>query len=597
MDWSEQGRRWGATFLGDGRVRFRLWAPSQPSVSVAFDDRDVEMRPVADGWFEADVAGLAHGTAYRYRLADGTCVADPASAAQRDDVFGPSLVIDQQRYRWRDDGWRGRPWHEAVIYEVHIGTFTPEGTFGGAIARLDGLKALGITAIEIMPVAQFCGRHGWGYDGVLHYAPHNAYGGVEDLKALVDAAHARGIMVFLDVVYNHFGPEGNFLPHYAPSFFHPERQTPWGAAIAYEQPAVRRYFIENALHWVGTFHFDGLRLDATGQMVDPNGRHILEDMATAIRHAFPDRHIHLITEDPAHPDLLRRDRDGRPRLYTAAWNHDLHHVLHVVATGEAAGYFAPFAAARWTALEAAITGRVRASSTGSGNLGPTEPLQPSMQVAFLQTHDQVGNRAFGERLAALTDERVLRQMTALLLLSPQVPLLFMGEELGDAGPFHFFMDHGTATSQDLHESRLREAENFGGVAAGVVATDLPDPRDPATFERSRPDWSRADHPEGRRQAELVRALIALRQAHVAPLVANSAGVDAEVIPTAPGVLAVDWRSGTTVLRLRANFLDCDCIAPGAPGTTIFATPGSSGDSGDLPAHGLLFALDRQPRKK
>lgn len=593
MDWSKLHRSWGATFLGDGRVRFRLWAPAQAFVSVAFDDRDVAMRPVADGWFEVDVTGLTHGTAYRYRLADGTCVADPASAAQKDDVFGCSLVIDQQRYRWRDDGWRGRPWHEAVIYEVHIGTFTPEGTFRGAIARLDSLKALGITAIEIMPVAQFCGRRGWGYDGVLHYAPHNAYGGVEDLKALVDGAHARGIMVFLDVVYNHFGPQGNLLSQYAPQFFHPERQTPWGAAIAFEEPAVRRYFIENALYWVGTFHLDGLRLDATGQMVDPNDRHILEDMALTLRHAFPDRHIHLVTEDPAHPALLRRGRDGRPPLYTAAWNHDLHHVLHVLATGEEAGYFAPFARDRWSALEAAITGGVRASSTGSGDHGPAVPLEPSMQVAFLQTHDQVGNRAFGERLAALTDQCVLRQMTALLLLSPQVPLLFMGEEFGEAGPFHFFLDQNKATSQDLRESRLREAENFGGVAAGIVAADLPDPRDPATFERSRPDWSRADHPEGRRQAELVRALIALRQAHVAPLIANPGGIDTEVIPTAPGVLAVDWRAGTTVLRLRANFLDGDCIAPDAPGTIIFATPGSRGDSGELPAHGLLFALERE----
>ena len=280
---------WGAQSVAPREVRFRVWAPGQQALAVRVGDRDLPMTRDGEGWFEKVVRDVAPGAQYSFVTSDGLAVPDPASRAQAGDVHGASLIVDPGQYQWQDTGWKGRPWHEAVLYELHVGTFTPEGTFRAAAERLPHLAALGITAIEIMPVAQFGGCRGWGYDGVLLYAPHPAYGAPEDMKALIDAAHHHGIMVLLDVVYNHFGPDGNYLPTLAPQFFHPERHTPWGAAIAYEREPVRRYFIENALYWLDEFHLDGLRFDAIDQIHDPDSpSHILIEIARRIRAEHPE---------------------------------------------------------------------------------------------------------------------------------------------------------------------------------------------------------------------------------------------------------------------------------------------------------------------
>ncbi|PTM94168.1 malto-oligosyltrehalose trehalohydrolase [Mycoplana dimorpha] len=582
-------RHWGANCLGDDRVQFRLWAPSQSAVALALNGRELLMEAVPGGWFETTVDNVPHGTPYLFRLADGMLVPDPASCAQLNEVDGPSLVVDQERYRWHDGGWRGRPWCETVLYELHVGTFTPEGSFRAAIDKLEFLSGLGVTAIELMPVAQFPGRRGWGYDGVLHYAPHNAYGTADDLKALVDAAHALGIMVLLDVVYNHFGPQGNYLGSYAPSFFHPERHTPWGGAIAFDEPAVRRYFIDNALYWIGDFHFDGLRLDATEHMEDSSDRHILEELAGEVRSAFPDREVHLICEDPAHLELLQPDETGRPP-YTAVWNHDLHHVLHVIATDEQVGHYAPFAVDRWASLREAITGRILRLST-SGDISYAGPVPPRLQVTFLQNHDQVGNRAFGERLASLADDRLLAALMAMLLLSPQVPMLFMGEEFGEGGSFHFFLDHDAAEPEAMRRSRWQEAQNFSKIAADVSRFDLPDPRALETFERSKLDWPLAADPAASAHAGFVRDLVALRRKHVVPFLSRPETIAATALETAPGVLAIDWSAGEAALRLRANLLDTEEPAPPAPGQTIFATAGVLPATVTLPPFAVLVTID------
>jgi maltooligosyltrehalose trehalohydrolase len=316
-------------------------------------------------------------------MPDGLAVPDPAARAQAGDVHGPSLLVDPRAYRWRTD-WPGRPWAEAVIMEIHIGTFTPEGTFRAAAERLPHLAETGITAVEIMPVAQFGGNRGWGYDGVLPYAPHRAYGTPEDLKALIDTAHGLGLMVLLDVVYNHFGPDGNYLHVYAPQFFTDRRNTPWGAAIAYEEPPVRRFFIENALYWLEEFHLDGLRLDAIDNVIDPDSEtEILEEIAAEVRAAHPGARIHLTTEDDRNITRLHeRSDDGRPRLYTAEWNDDFHNAAHAVATHEAEGYYVDFAQDHWEKLARSMAegfayqGEASAHQDGAPRGTPSAHLPP-----------------------------------------------------------------------------------------------------------------------------------------------------------------------------------------------------------------------------
>ncbi|MFN3548390.1 MAG: malto-oligosyltrehalose trehalohydrolase [Mesorhizobium sp.] len=596
---SEGGERrafplsWGTRILEEGGVRFRIWAPGLETLSLRLAGCDMEMARDGDGWFERVVPGVAPGTPYAFMLPDGRAVPDPASRAQAGDVHGPSLVVDPTSYRWRVPDWTGRPWEEAVIYELHIGAFTEEGTFAAAIGKLDHLAELGVTAVEIMPVAQFSGNRGWGYDGVLPYAPHRAYGGPDGFKAFVDAAHARGLMVLLDVVYNHFGPDGNYLPLYAPDFFRPDRHTPWGGAIAYEADPVRRFFVENALYWLDEFNLDGLRLDAVDHIADD----LLEEIARRVRGAFPGRHIHLTTEDNRNVTVLHgRGEKGVVTGFTAEWNDDFHSIAHVIATGETDGYFADFADDP-TALLA------RALAEGFGYQGEISPqwgrargepsahLPPTAFIDFLQNHDQVGNRAFGERLPGLASPDLLRVLTAMLLLSPHIPLLFMGEEFAEDRPFLFFTDFHGDLARAVTEGRRREFSGFPAFRDGDAARRIPDPNDPATFAASKLDWSKPDLGSGRIRFDHVRRLLAIRRETIVPALAGAGGDAGTVRAAGDGVVAVDWRLGDALLRMRANLAEAPRLAPALGIPVIYAEPAETtmmlGDRVEMPPRSIV----------
>ena len=567
--------RWGAYLNGNG-AEFGLWAPSQPEVWVRAGGRDVPMQRSAEGWFTATIPDLGPGDAYCYKLEDGRTVPDPAARAQKDDVHGPSLLVDTASYDWQYH-WQGRPWEEAVIYEIHVGTFTEAGTFRAMIDRLPALADLGITAIELMPIAQFAGNRGWGYDGVLPYAVHPAYGTPEDLRALVDAAHGQGLMVLLDVVYNHFGPEGNHLSDYAPEFFHPDCHTPWGAAIAYERAPVRNFFIDNALHWLREYNLDGLRLDAIDHIHDPSDPDLLVELAMAVRTEFPERKIHLTTEDNRNITRLHeRDGDQVP-LYTAEWNDDWHNTAHVIATGETEFYYVDFAddpqahLARTLAEGFAFQGEF-SQLKGEPRGKPSAHLPPLAFVDFLQNHDQVGNRAYGERIDRLAEDRAVQALHAILLLSPHIPLLFMGEEYGETRPFLFFTDFHGELADAVREGRRREFAGFG--AFTDASAPLPDPNAWETFEASRLDWSEREGSGYVRLGE-IRELLALRATEIVPYLAGVGGQSGRMLESEPDVVAVDWHLNGTVLHLRANLGEHVRSVPAAPGRTIW---GSGGDS-------------------
>ncbi len=474
-------------------------------------------------------------------------------------MHGPSLVVDHQSFAWQVTGWGGRPWEEAVIYELHVGTFTPQGTFVAASEKLADLASLGITAIELMPVAQFAGSRGWGYDGVLPYAPHPAYGSPDDLKRLIDAAHAHGLMVLLDVVYNHFGPEGNYLPSYAPDFFHPKRQTPWGAAIAYEKQPVRRFFIDNALYWLDVYRFDGLRLDAVDHIRDEQSDpELLVELAQEVRREFPDRHVHLTTEDNRNIVALHPyDAKGKPRLHTAEWNDDFHNVAHVIATGETEGYYRDFAPDRFDKFARALAeGFVYqgepSTHSGAPRGEPSTTQPPQAFVDFLQNHDQIGNRAFGERLLDLAPEDIVRALAAVLILSPHIPLIFMGEEWGERRPFCFFTDFEGELADAVRIGRRQEFADFAAFGQDAKALGhIPDPNSLSTYEASRLDWTRRHSEDGRAWLHFYRDLLGKRQRYVVPFLKGGGG-SGRILPADEGVIAVDWTFAAGRLQLRAN---------------------------------------------
>ncbi|WP_230983194.1 malto-oligosyltrehalose trehalohydrolase [Inquilinus limosus] len=514
----------GAERRPDGGTRFRLWAPDAGAVTLlAGPDRQaLPLERLDDGWFGRVVPGLPAGTPYRYRLADGTEVPDPASRAQAGGPFGPSLVWDPAGYDWQAAEWRGRPWHEAVVYELHCGAIGRPGGFATVERRLDHLAGLGITAIELMPVADFVGSRGWGYDGVLPFAPASIYGSPDDLKHLVDAAHRRGLMVLLDVVYNHFGPAGNFLPLYAKSFFDEDRLTPWGPAIDFRRPQVRDFFRHNALYWLEEFRLDGLRLDAVHAIRDDSRPDILTEIADAARAAFPDRHIHLVLENDLNEARRLAGTPGPQGRYDAQWNDDLHHAAHVVLTGEADGYYADYADAPVPRLGRALAegfiyqgdwSAQRRAARGE----PSAHLPPTAFVGFLQNHDQIGNRALGDRLAALAEPAALEAMTAVLLLAPQVPLLFMGEEWGSRQPFPFFCDFEGELADIVRRGRREEFAAFAGFTD--AAETLPDALDPATFEAAVLEPPDDGDDAAMRRLTLVRRLLELRHSRLVPLLA------------------------------------------------------------------------------
>ena len=505
----------GAEVLGDGGVRFRLWAPGAQQVSLVLQDRETDMRPGQGGWYET-VEKAQPGDLYRYRIDGSQEVPDPASRFQPQDADGPSQVIDPHAFEWRDEGWRGRRWQEAVIYELHVGTFTSQGSYAGVSAKLPYLKDLGVTAIELMPLSDFAGRRNWGYDGVLPYAPDSSYGRPEELKALVQAAHQAGLMVFLDVVYNHFGPKGNYLSLYAPQFFTDKHRTPWGAAIDFGADPVRQYFIHNALYWLEEYHFDGLRFDAVHAIIDDSPRHILDDIAAAVHARDPDRHVHLVLENDA--NQARFLGEGK---YEAQWNDDSHHAYHVLATGESDGYYAAYAdapakhLARCLAEGFAYQGEVSPFSKAPRG-EKSSHLGPRAFVDFMQNHDQIGNRAHGERLASLADEGKLKVLSSILLLAPSPPLLFMGEEWACHQTFLFFCDFEGELGDAVRNGRREEFARFAAFADPKARARIPDPLSEQTFKRSVLRWKDSRSTQGRSWLAHYQKLLELRASEIAP---------------------------------------------------------------------------------
>ncbi len=553
----------GAEVTSEG-VRFALWAPSAEKVHLVLEDTEFPMTAEESGWYRLLSKDARGGTPYGFKIDGKLIVPDPASRFQPDDVHGRSQVVDPQSYTWSRADWKGRPWEEAVLYELHVGTATTEGTYAALMGKLESLKDLGITAIELMPVGEFPGERNWGYDGVLPYAPDSAYGSPDDLKRLIDRAHELGLMVFLDVVYNHFGPSGNYLHAYAKEFFTDRHPTPWGAGINVDGDAsrhVRDFFIHNALYWLEEYQFDGLRFDAVHAIVDDSKQHFLEELATRIRTAFPDRHIHLVLENEANQARwLERRNKGNPHLHTAQWADDIHNAWHALLTGESEGYYHDYADAPLRHLGRALAegfayqGDPSPHKQGKVRGEPSAHLPPSAFVSFLQNHDQVGNRAFGERLSHLIPAERLELAQAIFLLSPQIPMLFMGEEWAASTPFQFFVDFESEPdlAKAVRDGRRGEFRHFKAFSDPEMAQRIPDPTDQATFVRSKIDWDEADHPPHRDVLGRIRSLLELRRKEIVPLLKGGYnGSSYNVTPA--DVLDVTWRFSNGSLRLLANF--------------------------------------------
>jgi len=548
-------RQFGVRLTADG-ASFRLWAPAAKRVDLLLEKAHGMRRE--DGWFAAEIPGVKAGARYKFRIDDEIDVPDPASAFQPDDVSGPSEVIDHSSYWWRASDWRGCPWHETVLIETHVGTFTREGSYRAMIEKLDHLAETGITALELMPLADFSGRRNWGYDGVLWYAPDSVYGRPDDLKALIDEAHLRGLMVFLDVVYNHFGPQGNYLGRYAPGFF-TEAQTPWGSAIDYRVPEVRAFAIGNALHWLREYRFDGLRLDAVHAIPEQGEISMLHGLSIAAGKlaAETGRHIHLVLEnDDNVASSLDPEQDPPRGKYRAQWNDDYHHAWHVLLTQEAHGYYSDYQRSPLQdvarALGSGFVYQGEASAHRKGQLRgePSGKLPPTAFVNFLQNHDQIGNRALGDRLEGTADPKAVEAALAITLLAPMIPMLFMGEEWGSKAPFPFFCDFEGDLAEAVRKGRQKE---FAG-AYEKYGDEVPDPLDPSTLQSTILDWPSRHGQAGRKRMELVQQLLTMRQREIVPRLAGAAFGKAHAADS--GLLTANWRMGDgAVLRLEANLSD------------------------------------------
>jgi len=493
---------------------FRVWAPEVVQLELARDDARIAMQKQSAGWWVVEVSELGPGSDYAFVLDGGQPLPDPRSPWQPHGVHGPSRVVDHDAFQWTDTGWQPPPLASGVLYELHVGTFTPEGTFDAAIARLDHLVDLGITHVEFMPVAEFAGARGWGYDGVDLYAPHHAYGGPEGLKRLVDACHTRGLAAILDVVYNHLGPEGNYLHRFGP-YFTSRYPTYWGQAVNLDGPGsdeVRRFFCDNALAWLRDYHLDGLRVDAVHAIVDTSAVHFLAQLAEEVESlaAKLGRPLVLVAESDLNDPRIVRSRQIGGYGLDAVWNEDFHHALHAALTGERCGYYADFGrlADVAKALERGFVydGR-RSAYRGRRHGRPATGLSGRHFVGFLQNHDQVGNRPQGERTSHLLTPDLLRVAAALVLAAPFVPMLFQGEEWGASTPFHYFTDHeDPKLIRAVCEGRREELAAFGWDVRG-----LSDPQDPETFRRSTLDWRELEREPHRSLLDWHRRLISLRR--------------------------------------------------------------------------------------
>lgn len=530
----------GAVMLDRETTRFALWAPDAQQVSVECEGAAPHnLQRGEDGWFSVQLPCSA-GSRYRYRIDGQHAVPDPASRYQPGGVDGPSQLLDPHSYTWQHPEWSGRPWHEAVIQELHVGLL---GGYAGVARQLPGLAELGITAIELMPIGQFPGERNWGYDGVLPFAPQASYGTPDELKALIDQAHGLGLMVLLDVVYNHFGPHGNYLHQYASVFFREDQHTPWGAAIDFRRREVRDFFMENALMWLNDYRFDGLRLDAVHAIDDPD---FLQELARRVRqHSAPGRHLWLTLENEHNQAHLLQAG------YDAQWNDDGHNALHVLLTGETEGYYANFREAPLDQLARCLSqgfafqgqpdchGQPRGEASGH--------LPPTAFVLFLQNHDQVGNRALGERLLQLCRPEALRAATALLLLSPMIPLLFMGEEWGAQTPFLFFTDHHDELADAVREGRRAEFKGFAAFAEPAQRARIADPNAEQTFHASQPLLPTTETA----WLAFYRELLRLRRDHLTPRLPGTRAYGARII--GEHAISARWQLGDgSELRIDLN---------------------------------------------
>jgi malto-oligosyltrehalose trehalohydrolase len=589
----------GAKFE-DGATRFRLWAPSARRVDLVLHpgldaESQLTMRALDGGWFERTEVPVGHGTQYQFLIDGQHSVPDPASRSNPEGVHRASEVVDARRFHWRDTTWAGRPWHEAVLYELHVGAFTRQGTFRAVEARLSDLAKLGVTAIELMPVATFSGRRGWGYDGVLPFAPMPSYGKPEDLKELIQLAHGFGLMVILDVVYNHFGPDGNYLPRYAAPFFSPEISTPWGGAINFggeHSRTVRDYFLANALYWLEEYNVDGLRLDAVHAIHDASDPHLIEELADTVA-AGPGkaRHIHLILENEKNQvRFLKRGRRAGTQSPAGAvslsqWNDDFHHEMHVLLTGEHDGYYAKFA-------QRTIDLLARTLTRGFAFPDVEEALPDAgLFINFLQSHDQVGNRAFGERISDLAKPEALRAAYAVLLLAPFPVMFFMGEEFAAREPFLYFCNYTGDLSEAVLEGRKREFAFDGGQGG----EELPDPGRLPTFKRSRLRWSDRNRRPHADWMLTIRTLLKLRARYIVPEIPRMDLTKASARTFAPASLEVSWplKDGRR-LQLLANLgREPARVSASLPRDPLYAThPSGHERSGLLAPWEVFWSLER-----
>jgi maltooligosyltrehalose trehalohydrolase len=521
--------------LVDGGVLFRLWAPDAEGIVLELrNGGEHPLERTEGGWQQVKVACGA-GARYRFRLGD-TVFPDPASRRQDGGVHGWSVVCAPFL---PDAKWQGRPWRETVLYECHAGLM---GGFSGVAARLPQLGALGITAVELMPIAAFPGAHNWGYDGVLPFAPAEAYGTPEELRAMVDKAHGLGLMIFLDVVYNHFGPDGNYLPLYAKRFFRTDTPTPWGAAIDFRMPEVGAFFAENARQWLLEYGFDGLRFDAVHAIKDEGW---LDRTARSLRQEAGGRRIHLVLENEDNTASHLRG------AFDAQWNDDIHHAFHVLLTGERNGYYQDFADQPAARLARGLSegfiyqGDPSPNRRGAPRGEPSADLPPTAFVAFLQNHDQTGNRAFGDRLTTLTEAKALKAAVALLLLMPQIPMIFMGEEIGSRAPFLYFTDHGPELAKAVREGRRRE---FAAFADAPHGKEIPDPNSPSSFQTSKPE---GNAPEADAWQALYQDLLALRHKRIMPHLDGARALRARAVGDA--AVMAEWQLGNgEILTLACN---------------------------------------------
>jgi 1,4-alpha-glucan branching enzyme/maltooligosyltrehalose trehalohydrolase len=548
------GMTFGPLLTAEGAT-FRLWAPAAKTIDVVIGDQTHALNQEADGWFSVTLPDVKAGARYRFRIDGDLQVPDPGSRFQPEDIKGPSELIDHDAFPWRMTAWKGRPWHEAVFIETHVGTFTQEGTYRAMIDRLDDIVATGFTALELMPLADFPGRRNWGYDGVLWYAPDSAYGTPDDLKMLIDAAHERGLMVFLDVVYNHFGPDGNYLGVYAPDFFSQD-QTPWGNAINYMLPQVRAYAVENAVAWLRDYRFDGLRLDAVHAIASHGEVPMLHELSNAVGRLAKEtgRQIHLVLEnDDNQASLLDPHQEPLAGQYRAQWNDDYHHAWHVLLTTEDQGYYSDYAPepgkhiARALASGFSYQGEASAHRRGLVRGEPSGKLAPLAFVNFIQNHDQIGNRALGDRIDALAPAEGIAAALAITLLAPTIPMLFQGEEFGATTPFPFFCDFEGELADAIRNGRRKEF----AAAYAKFGNEVPDPLSEDTFRSATLKWNDRDSESGRKRLALVTELLAIRKREIVPHLDGAVFGTADI--TSDGILTAQWTLRDKMpLRLVAN---------------------------------------------